>query len=157
MGLQPLQDELETTLRLELVAGSAETAMQPTQPVPECRVADVRCVDGLSDAVQQVRLEIDDPLAEPGCGDRAPVVRDVRRQQRHARTHRGVVRAGHVVPDRAGIDDQQRPRIMCVGRVVVVDESGVEDFDDAVDAGIPGAHLRLHDHITNVQDLGVRR
>jgi hypothetical protein len=156
VGREPLGDEREAALRRQLLTGVGERTVQLVDAPAQHRVGERRPVHGAPGergAVQGGVVEVDDALAEPAGHGRAPVVRDVRRQQRHRRRQRAVLVAVEVVSDGAVVDDQQGPGVVGVRRVGVLGEPGVEHLGDPRDRRAPGADvLGRASHARNVQD-----
>jgi hypothetical protein len=81
-------------------------------------------------------------------------VRHVRGQQRHGLARRLVPVPVEVEADRAVVKDDQRPRVVGVRGVGVIDEVGVEDLGDPRYGGPPRDQMRAGwaRHANNVQD-----
>ncbi len=143
MLVQPVADQRQPALRLQLVPGPRERGVQVPDPPPQHRVAQVGGVHGRPDQLvaQPGGVQVQDALAEAVRGGRGAVVRHVRRQQRHRVVRGAVLVPVQVVPYGAGVDDEQRPGVVDVHRVGVLGVVGVEDLDDAGDAGPPGGDV----------------
>src|SRR5580700_4752072 len=155
---EPFGDERQPALRLEFLTRLVEYAVQLVDPLPQQRVGQHGLVDGLADEArgQAREIEVDDPLAEARGGGGAPVMRDVRRQQRDGLVHGAVLVAVQVVPDLPVVDDQQRPGLVRVHRVDMAGHARVEDLDDAGNRRPPGTDPRVADHAKIVQDPTLR-
>ncbi len=153
MGGEPVTDERESALRLQLVTGARECQMEPVHPVPQLRIVQNRAVDRAPDEVHvDLRgVQVQDALAETVGRDRVTVVRDVRRQECHHGTWRTVFMAVQVVADHALVDEEQRPGIVRVHGVGVVGEAGVEDLVDPLHPRTPRSHLWTCGHPGSVQ------
>jgi hypothetical protein len=129
--------------------------VQLVEPGAQQVVGQGRVVDDPASQVRvdDVRVEVEHPLAEPPQGARAARVRDVRRQQQDRPAGGTVLVPVQVVAHHPIVDDHQRPRVVGVRRVPVVGESGVEGLGDAGHAGHPRAHLA---HVTNVQETSAQ-
>ena len=102
-----------------------------------------------------IGIEVEHALPEPGRRRRAAVVDDVRRQDRHHRRVGGTVAAVEVVADGARIHDEQRPRVVRVRWIRVRPERRVEDLAHTGHRGLPGPHgdrIRRECHRRIVQD-----
>jgi len=135
---------LETALNM-IVSGTS---------VPAAQLEGTRLFDavGEGDVVERAAA-----LAEAVAGRGAPVMDDMRREDRDHRGQRAALAAIEVVADRALIDQEERPGVVRVRRVGVLAEGRVEDFTDARDARLPRPDVdggRRTVHRRNVQDLG---
>ena len=107
------------------------------------QVVDERPVDGGPDQRfgQHRRLEVQHPHPVAAVDRRPAVVRDVRRERGHHRRRGQPLVPPEVVAHGAGVDDEQRPRVVRVARVRVRLEPRVEDLADARDGRPPGGDL----------------
>lgn len=153
MVVHPVTNEGETALGLECVRWMSQCHMQLVDTSAQQRILEVRLVDGGSYQLlaQHPRVEIQHALAEAVLRSRSAVMRHVRRQQGHRGARRTMSMLLEVEADRSVIDDQQRPRVMCVRWVGVVNVASVEHLGDAGYRGAPGADLATG-HVKNVQD-----
>lgn len=62
---------------------------------------------------------------------------DPRRQNRDHLTKRVALAVIQLIADRSGIDDENRPTVMAVSGIGVIDDLGVEDLGDPVDGRMP--------------------
>lgn len=134
-------DDAQHGLGRERFGRIAQHAVECMHVPNERRVLDVGLVDGPADQpfIQDVGAEVEHALVEPlGAGGSA-VVHDVRREDRDPRPCRAAMRGIEVVPDRALVDDEHRPRVVGVRRIRVVHESGMEHLVDAGNRRLPGA------------------
>jgi threonine/homoserine/homoserine lactone efflux protein len=124
------------------LVGVPEDPVERAELPNEARVLDGRIVDRPPDQalVQEFVSEVEDALSEPGTRGGSPVVDDVRRQERDPGAVGASVPGLEVVPDRALVDDEHRPRVVRMWRIHVVDESGVEDLVDARHPRLPCAN-----------------
>ena len=127
MRPEALRDEGEVGLGLERVVGVPKSLVQDVEATTQADVLDRRLVDGAADQAlaQQARLEVEHPLAVAATRRRAPVVNDVRREHADHRAPRATMVAVEVVADLAVVDDEDRPRVVRVRRVRVLEELGV--------------------------------
>ncbi len=155
--VQPLVDEREQAFGRQFLAGGLKGRVQgvdlPTQP----GIVQGGAVDGESDEAlsEDRRVEVQDSFAESLWCRRRPVVRHVRRQERHQVVQRAVLVPVQFVPDHPVIDEEQGPRVMRVHGIAVVGETGVEHLDDSPHGRAPGPDLRASDHARIVQDSAV--
>ena len=107
----------------------------------ERRVLDVGVVDGSADQafVQNIVLHVEDALTESLARGGPSVVHHVRRQDRYRCPRGAAVLGFEVVSDRALVDDEQRPCVVRVPRIRVIDELRVEDLVDAGHGRLPCA------------------
>jgi threonine/homoserine/homoserine lactone efflux protein len=87
--------------------------------------------------VQDLGPHIEHALAESVAGRGPPVVHHVRRQDRYPGAGCSAVLGLEVVCDRALVDDEQRPCVVRVRWVRVIDEPRVEDLVDAGNGRLP--------------------
>ncbi|GAA2608557.1 hypothetical protein GCM10010424_71090 [Streptomyces lienomycini] len=160
MEEQPLADEGQPGLCLELVSGVGEDSVQLVDATAQQSISVDRTVDrGPCQSFRKdTSVEVEDALAESRRFDRLPVVGDARRQQNDR------ARIGGLVPtaidgevDGTVVKDHQVPGVMGMERVGVISEVGVEDLGDPCDRWPPGADPRsglVGSHARNVQDKG---
>jgi hypothetical protein len=116
VAAEPFGNKGQAVFRLEFLARLLEHAMQLVDALPEERVGQQGLVDGLTDeAGRNVReVGVDDPLAEARGRGGAPVVRDLRRQQRDDLVQDTMLVTVQVIPDHPVVNDQQRPGLVRV-------------------------------------------
>ena len=138
----PRRDRCEHRLSLERVVGIAQQAVEPIECSQERGILDVGVVDRSADQllVQDLGPDIKNPLAEAGSGRGPSVVDDVRRQDGHSGAGGTTVPGFEVVADRSFVHDEDRPGVVRVRGVRVIDEVRVEDLADARHRWLPGAN-----------------
>jgi threonine/homoserine/homoserine lactone efflux protein len=126
----------------EGLVGITEDPVERAELPNEPGVLDGGIVDRPPDQalVEEVGAEVEDALSEPGTRGGPPVVDDVRRQERDPGAVGASMPGLEVVPDRALVDDEHRPRVVRMWRIHVVDEAGVEDLVDARHPRLPRAN-----------------
>ncbi len=143
--------------RLEHLIGISQRAVERLKSSEECEVLDVGIVDGSADQafVQDLGSHVEHPLAEPVARGSPPVVHHVRRQDRDPGPFGAAMLGLEVVPDRALVDDEQRPCVVGVRWIRVIDEPRVEDLVDTGNGRLPSADpLARHGQDAGiVQDL----
>jgi len=158
---EPRAHDGEDRFRLERRIRISQRAMQCVERAGERRVLDVGVVDRAAGEafVEDLTSNVKHPFAEPGAGGGAPVVHDVRRKDRDPSTGGAPMVCFEVVADRAFVHDEDRPRVMRVRRIHVLDEACMEDLVDTGNLRLPCSNpllLRLrgrgHD-ATIVQDV----
>jgi threonine/homoserine/homoserine lactone efflux protein len=129
----------EDLLGLECLTRILQYAVERAESSKERGILDVGIVDGSADQafVEDLGVHVEHPLAEPGAGGGPPVVYHVRGKDRHPGSGGAAVLRLEVVPDRALVDDEHRPRVVGVRRVDVIDEPRVEDLVDAGNGRLP--------------------
>jgi hypothetical protein len=133
-----LGQQVESGFRQERVVDAGQRIVQAGDVPPQGRVGELGPVDRRADQVpaDERRLEVQDPLAVSGTVGGSAVMDHVRRKHRH---HRATSAAGppiEVIPDRPLVDDEERPRVMCVWRIRVA-EPRVEHLPDTRDRRPP--------------------
>jgi hypothetical protein len=96
--------------------------MERVHPSDDRAIVDVRFIDGRADQrlAKHLGAHVQDALAIPISARGAPVVDDVWGEDRHSRTSGAPMLRLKVVPDRAVVDDEHRPRVVGVRGIRVV-------------------------------------
>ena len=152
-----LGNEGQMGLCLERLVGVTKSPVQGIEVTAEPYVFYRGFVDCGADQVlsQQARVEIEHALAIAATRRGTPVVNDMRWKHADRRAARTAMVPVEVVSDLTVIDDEDRPRVMRVGRVGVVLKLGVQHLADAGYRRPPRPNSLGGDgagHAKNVQD-----
>ena len=138
---EPRRHPGEDLLSLERLIRVSQRAMERTESSKERSVLDVGIVDGSADQafVEHLGSHVEHALAKPGSGGGSSVVHDVRRQDRHAGAGGAAMPGLEVVPDCPLVNDEQRPCVVRMRWVRVIDEPRVKDLVNTGDGRLPCA------------------
>jgi threonine/homoserine/homoserine lactone efflux protein len=157
----PLHDECKAHLGFEGIVAVNGEMVDRRQARPQHLVTDRGTVDGMTHVLlaDHARRDVEDSLAIPGVLRRPAVVRDVRREHRDEWRVGALLVTVEVVADRSFVDDEQRPIVVHVSGIGVLDEASMEHFGDPGHRRLPRPHRlsRRCDHAKIVQDAVVRR